>query len=122
MKFAYANVFVSDLARSLNFYQGVLGLDLQFSSPEHGYASLAAGGGLRLGLAVAGTDNVELVGRLTGIGFEVQDLVAAHGRLEALGARFTMPPTRQPWGGFMAMLADPDGNTFYLDQATAPAQ
>ena len=27
-----------------------------------------------------------------------------------------MPPERQPWGGFMAMFRDPDGNTFYLDQ------
>jgi predicted enzyme related to lactoylglutathione lyase len=27
-----------------------------------------------------------------------------------------MPPTDQPWGGFMATFADPDGNVFYLDQ------
>ena len=27
-----------------------------------------------------------------------------------------MPPTQQPWGGFMAMFTDPDGNVFYLDQ------
>jgi len=27
-----------------------------------------------------------------------------------------MTPTHQPWGGFMAMFKDPDGNTFYLDQ------
>jgi len=29
---------------------------------------------------------------------------------------FTMPPTRQPWGGVMAMISDPDANVFYLDQ------
>ena len=68
MKLSYIKVFVSDLAASLHFYQGVLGLELQFCSPEHGYASFVAGEGLRLGLAVAGTDNVELVGRHTGIG------------------------------------------------------
>lgn len=120
MKLSYINVFVRDLAASVHFYQGVLGLELQFCSPEHGYASFVAGEGLRLGLAVAGTENVELVGRHTGVGFEVHDLVAAYDRLESLGARFTMPPTRQPWGAFMAILADPDGNAFYLDQATAP--
>jgi len=27
-----------------------------------------------------------------------------------------MKPSKQPWGGFMAMFADPDGNTFYLDE------
>jgi predicted enzyme related to lactoylglutathione lyase len=28
-----------------------------------------------------------------------------------------MAPSKQPWGGYMAMFADPDGNIFYLDQA-----
>lgn len=27
----------------------------------------------------------------------------------------TMPPSKQPWGGYMALFADPDGNIFYLD-------
>jgi predicted enzyme related to lactoylglutathione lyase len=29
-----------------------------------------------------------------------------------------MEPTRQPWGGYMALLEDPDGNRFYLDQVS----
>jgi len=28
----------------------------------------------------------------------------------------SVTPTHQPWGGFMAIFKDPDGNTFYLDQ------
>lgn len=56
------------------------------------------------------------MGRHTGVGFGVPDLRAAHARLEAAGVRFPMPPARQPWGGFMAMFADPDGNLFYLDE------
>ena len=36
--------------------------------------------------------------------------------LSAAGVAFEMPPTRQPWGGFMAMFKDSDGNIFYLDQ------
>jgi len=32
-----------------------------------------------------------------------------------------MPPTRQPWGGVMALVADPDGNVFYVDQAAPEA-
>ena len=115
MKIAYVNVFVGDLSRALAFYKDTLGLDIQFSSPEHGYASISAGN-VRLGLAVPGKDQAELIGRHTGIGLEVPDLEAAHARLSELGARFTMPPTKQPWGGFMALIADPDGNIFYLDQ------
>ena len=40
----------------------------------------------------------------------------AYEELGARGVRFTMPPQEQPWGGFMAMFTDPDGNIFYLDQ------
>lgn len=118
MKVAYVNVFVKDLARSLAFYRDALGLTVQFSSPEHGYASLAAGG-IRLGLAVPGGDQAELIGRHTGIGMEVADLEREHTRLQDLGVVFAMPPTNQPWGGFMALACDPDGNVFYLDQVAA---
>ena len=39
--------------------------------------------------------------------------------LAAKGVTFTMAPEKQPWGGFMAMFADPDGNVFYLDEVAA---
>jgi predicted enzyme related to lactoylglutathione lyase len=58
----------------------------------------------------------DLAGRQTGIGFGVRDLAKAHADLAARGVRFTMEPSEQPWGGFMAMFADPDGNVFYLDE------
>jgi len=118
MQIAYVNIFVSELPRAIEFYQGRLGLDLQFSSPHHGYAALSAGV-IRLGLAVAGTDEAELVGRHTGVGLQVADLESEHTRLTGLGVRFTMPPTRQPWGGFMALMADPDGNVLYMDEVSA---
>jgi predicted enzyme related to lactoylglutathione lyase len=118
MRNAYVNVFVSDLAHAVEFYRGKLGFDLEFSSEEHGYASLTIEG-FRLGLAVPGGDQAELVGRHTGVGLAVSDLEATHARLSGLGVAFDMPPTRQPWGGFMALLADPDGNVFYLDEVSA---
>jgi predicted enzyme related to lactoylglutathione lyase len=118
MHISYVNVFVSDLSRAVSFFRDTVGLPLEFSSPEHGYASFDAGN-IRLGIALPGPGNVELVGRHTGIGFEVADLEAEHARLSGLGVLFTMPPTRQPWGGFMALISDPDGNIFYLDQVSA---
>lgn len=118
MQLSYVNVFVLDLDHAIVFYRDTLGLQLQFSSPEHGYASFAAGG-VRIGIAVPGPEQAELVGRHTGVGLEVADLEAEHARLSALGVRFAMPPTQQPWGGFMSLVADLDGNVFYLDQAAA---
>lgn len=119
MQIAYVNIFVSDLTKAIAFYQGKLGLQLQFSSSEHGYASLSAGA-VRLGIAVPGQDEMQLIGRHTGVGLEVTDLASEHNRLTELEVRFTMPPTRQPWGGFMALIADPDGNVLYLDQKSSP--
>lgn len=118
MQISYVNVFVTDLERAIGFYRDKLGLALQFSSPEHGYASFRAGP-VRLGVALPGADHAALVGRHTGVGLEVADLAAEHARLAGLAVHFAMPPTRQPWGGFMAMIADADGNLFYLDQASA---
>lgn len=118
MQLAYVNVFVSELGRATEFYRDMLGLPLQFASPEHGYASFSAGS-VRLGIALPGPDDAQLVGRHTGVGLEVANLEAEYTRLSGLGVRFTMPPTRQSWGGFMAMISDPDGNLFYLDQVSA---
>ena len=118
MQVSYVNVFVTDLDKAIAFYRDRLGLALQFSSAEHGYASFAAGA-VRLGVALPGVDHADLVGRHTGVGLEVADLEAEHARLAGLGVHFTMPPTRQPWGGFMAMISDTEGNVFYLDQVAA---
>lgn len=43
----------------------------------------------------------------------VNDLERA--RLSACGVGFRLPPTKQPWGGFLALVSDPGGNVFSLD-------
>lgn len=118
MQIAYVNIFVSNLDASISFFTATLGMTLLHSSNEHGYAAFDAGP-VQLGLAVAGADQVDLVGRHTGVGFATSDLEADHARLTKAGVRFPMPPTRQPWGGFMAVFEDPDQNRFYLDQVAA---
>ncbi|MDA9064310.1 VOC family protein [Pseudomonadales bacterium] len=115
MQIDYVNVFVSDLDQAVDFYQEKLGLVLQSSEPQSGYASFAAGP-VRLGIAVADDTQQALIGRHTGIGFSVKNLQQDYERLAALGVTFLMLPTKQSWGGFMAMFNDPDGNHFYLDQ------
>jgi predicted enzyme related to lactoylglutathione lyase len=118
MVIGYVNVFVSNLPRAVEFYESRLGLALEHSDEGHGYASFQAGP-VRLGLAVAGADQSDLVGRHTGVGFAVADLEADYARLSGQGVSFSMPPTRQPWGGFMALMNDPDGNVYYLDEVAA---
>ena len=118
LKIAYVNLYVTDLARSVEFFEKTLGLGLQYKADEHGYGSLDAGP-LRMGVAQIDTNDEALralVGRQTGGGFGVRDLLAAHAELASKGVAFTMKPEKMPGGGFMAMFADPDGNTFYLDE------
>lgn len=114
----YVNVFVDDLSRAIEFYEKKLGLALAHADSEHGYASFDAGP-VRLGLAAVEGEYASLAGRLTGVGLAVADLEAEHARLVGLGVEFEMPPTRQPWGGFMALVKDPAGNTLYLDEVAA---
>ena len=59
---------------------------------------------------------INMVGRQTGIGFCTDDLETTYKEVIKNGAEFTMTPTQQPWGEFMTMFKDPDGNIFYLDQ------
>jgi lactoylglutathione lyase len=114
----YVNLFASDLDRAVEFYRDKIGLELQFAEKEHGYASFKAGP-ITLGIAVPGDDQKHLLGVHTGIGLVVDDLVAEHQRLVGLGVSFAMDPERQPWGGFMALVEDPDGNVLYLDEVSA---
>jgi uncharacterized glyoxalase superfamily protein PhnB len=46
----------------------------------------------------------------------VTDIDAAYTELSAKGVRFPMVPSDQPWGGRLALFADPDGNVLYLDR------
>ena len=117
----YVNVYVSNLAESVNFFKDKVGLKLEFKDEEFGYASFSAGP-IRMGIALVSSseqnpeEELSMVGRQTGIGFCTDDLVTTYEDLIKNGVEFTMTPTHQPWGGFMAMFKDPDGNTFYLDQ------
>lgn len=121
LEIAYININVTDFAAAVAFYSQVLGLQQEFADESFGYASYAAGP-IRLGVARIDPQDEEqrqLVGRHTGVGFSVEDLAAAHQELAEKGVRFTMEPQKQPWGGFMALFADPEGNIFYLDEVAA---
>ena len=112
MHLGYVNIFVSNLTRSVAFYTEVLGFELGVFDPELGYAALKGG---PVPIALAEDLSGQFVGIHTGIGMLVDDLDAAYQTLLAQGVVFDMVPTRQPWGGDLALFQDPDKNVFYLD-------
>ena len=114
----YINLAVTDFTRSLEFYRDVIGLPLLLQDDKFQFAQFDAGG-VRFAV-VGGAESKKMCEARgddfhTGIGFCVKDVDAAHRALAAKDVRFTMNPMKQPWGGYMAMFADPDGNIFYLD-------
>ena len=113
----YVNVYVSDLDKAIRFYRDTLGLPQTIGDASFGYLGFAAGA-VRLGVARVDPEGEQanLIGGHTGVGFAVSGLVKTAAELEVRGVEFTMSPSKQPWGGFMAMFKDPDGNEYYLDQ------
>lgn len=116
LSIGYVNVFVSDFNRSVEFFENTLGIELNMRHDEFGYASFMAG---PVSFGVAQTDDSSLIGRHTGVGFIVEDIDATHSNLVEKGVEFEMPPTKQPWGGTLALMKDPDGNIYYLDPGTS---
>ena len=117
----YATVYVRDFEGALRFYRDTLELPLRFADEKFGFASFATAGA---GFTIARVDladpaQARLVGRHTGIAFGVDDLQKTYESWRARGVRFELPPTRQPWGGTLAQLADPEGNLLTLDQYRA---
>ena len=53
------------------------------------------------------------------INLGVDDIHAVAARLRASSVEFTRPPEQEPWGGWIATFADPDGNIVQLLQPTA---
>jgi predicted enzyme related to lactoylglutathione lyase len=111
----YLTLGVIDQPRAVAFFRDVIGFPLLYSDEKFQFARFAAGG---ITFAVVGGAGEERKARgdvHTGIGICVPDVDAAYRELAAKGVRFTMKPSKQSWGGYMGLFADPEGNIFYLD-------
>ena len=76
--------------------------------------------GFNLSNLYFGFDQVQDAPKSTGavsLWFEVGDIQSTFTRFGSLGARVKYPPSKKPWGGFLAALYDLDGNLFGLSQA-----
>lgn len=116
-KVGWVRVFVSDMDRAVHFYADTLGMGVRNRSPEFPEFVELATEGATLALNSVGDEwpeGKELVGRFTGITLTVPDIDDAYGSLSRKGVRFSGTPTKQPWGGTMTSLFDPDGNEISL--------
>ena len=114
-----ARVFVHDIRRSKTFYSQLLGLPIKADGAAQGYCVFDAG---QCELVVetvapdAPAEDQVLVGRFTGLSFQVADVQRTHDALSAKGVAFSGRPELQFWGGTLATLHDPDGNELQIVQ------
>jgi catechol 2,3-dioxygenase-like lactoylglutathione lyase family enzyme len=102
-------VVVSDAAKAAEWYREKLGLDVQGAPKEHWVAAGTKGSEPRLHLC----QQSPLEKGNTGIAFLCDDVEKTYEDLSRKGVKFTKPPTKEAWGTY-AMLADLDGNEFWL--------
>jgi predicted enzyme related to lactoylglutathione lyase len=113
-------VFVTDIERARIFYEEQLGLPVARAG-SFGFEFLEEPPHLGVHPAQH-PDALAMVGRHTGLTFEVSGLIDFCSRLGELGVRFVAEPTQQGFG-VMAMVADPDGNIIALwEDNVTPAE
>lgn len=119
MQLRTARIFVSDLPGASRFYEEILGLPLKANGSEQGFCVFDVGATSLVVEHVDADAPVEdqvLVGRFTGLSFDVADIHSKVRELSTLGVAFTGLPERQGWGGILATLRDPAGNELQLVQ------
>lgn len=62
---------------------------------------------------------VEFLGSTLGLTQLMAEDDSADEELAGQEVAFTQPPEKMPWGGYMALVQDGDGNVYYLDEASA---
>ena len=107
-------IWTENLERLLEFYRDTLGLTPHSVRPDFvafrwGRMRLSIGTHSRVKGPSTEPDRVM-------VNLGVTDIHALHRKLEAKGVLFSRPPEQEHWGGWVATLSDPDGNTLQLMQ------
>lgn len=106
-------VVVKDMKRSVQFYRDVLGLTLEYESPQW---SQFNAGNIGVGLHPEGKEvKVSPTSGCT-FGFHVDDIQKAASDLKAKGAQMIMEPRKEQGFGWLAIVGDPDGYYIQLFQ------
>ncbi len=106
---------VSDMERALQFYNKILGLPIALEARAFNHAEVGPDEpSAKIGLHATGKKSKRK--KRTGIVFDTDDIYALYRRLKKLGVKFTLKPTRMPWGGIVADFLDPDKNELEVVQ------
>ena len=106
---------VSDISTSLHFYSKILELPVALEARKFNHAEVGPKEPFaKIGLHETGKKNRRK--KRTGIVFETDDIYAFYNRLKDQGVRFTLKPTKMPWGGIVADFLDPDNNELEIVQ------
>jgi len=106
---------VSDMDRALQFYNEILGLPTQLDARVFNHAEVGQDEPFaKIGLHATGKRSERK--RRTGIVFDTDDIYALYEKLKAEGVKFTLKPTKMPWGGIVADFLDPDNNELEVVQ------
>jgi len=103
MKLTYVIEFVTDMDRAVRFYRDMLGLPLRFQSP--GWSEFATG---ETSLSLHPASEKNPAGSIE-LGFNVGNLERFCQEMSAKGVQFSMPPTKQDFGGTLAQFLDSEG-------------
>lgn len=103
---------VTDLEKSIRWYQDVLGFKLLYKLDDMGWCELAT----EVAKVNVGLSQVEKAGGEGGavLTFGVKDIEVARGQLEAKDVRFDGPTQTIPEMVKLATFYDPDGNALML--------
>lgn len=109
-------IWTAHLEPMLRFYRDVLRLPLHSLHDDEGFAVFRLGAvrfniGLHRAIHGPSQEPLRIMPHLG-----VDDIHAEHRRLAAHGVEFIRPPEMEHWGGWIATLRDPDGNTLQLLQ------
>ncbi len=102
-KIAHITIGVSDLKKSVSFFQDVLGLEKMGEWASYAIFDIA---GVSFGLEPKAKTEICLL---------VDDVDEAYRNLKDKGVKFVTKPRDQPWGVRDAKFVDPDGNTFIIE-------
>ncbi len=102
-------ISVSDMDRALEFYHKILGFPIALDARGFNHAEVGPKEPMtKIGIHATGKESKRK--KRTGIVFETEDINALYNRLRKLGVKFTLKPTKMPWGGVVADFLDPDKN------------
>lgn len=126
MKLGYVILYVSNVDRSLTFYENAFGFERRFFSEEDGksYGELDTGEAilsfanyaqaqscLNSGITTTATDELPLSFE---VAFVTDDVSAAFAKACDAGAIVLREPEEKPWGQMVAYVRDCDGHTVEL--------